>query len=245
MVMVRNKSNFVSSLLSESRRVKLCQISWWDWSWNDWKVHLRCLEGICTCSGSWYCQFGSFQVEQHSSQLKLSERRCEMVHIGKCTKYFIDMHYQCGRLFQMYNWWNTLGTFSAFLTFVIVVKDYRCFIEAPIFYPSEFSICISCCSGSVRSAILIATTKEGNILISKCFLNHNDHHCLHHHGHPHNQHDNAQLTGSEQHNPPLYLPGLGSRLPHKLAEGFSSSSPPTWPLFELFFHVVTKVLDKV
>ena len=132
-----------------------------------------------------------------------------------------------------------------FSFFFIVVKDYRCFIEAPIFYPSEFSICISCCSGSVQSAILIATTKEGNILISKCFLNHNDHHCLHHHGHPHNQHDNAQLTGSEQHNPPLYLPGLGSRLPHKLAEGFSSSSPPTWPLFEPLFHIFTNNLRKV
>ena len=94
---------------------ELSQIIWWNWSWNDWKVHLRCLEWICTCSGSWYCQFGSFQVEQHSSQLKLSERRCEMVHIGKFTKYFMDMHYQCGRLFQMYNWWNTLGAFSAFL----------------------------------------------------------------------------------------------------------------------------------
>ena len=105
-------------------------------------------------------------------------------------------------------------------SFFIVVKDNRFFIQPPIFYPSGFSICSLFCSGSVQSAILIATIKEGNILLSKCFLNHNDHHCLHHHGHPHNQHDNAQLTGSEQHNPPLYLPGPGSRLPHKLAEGF-------------------------
>ena len=103
--------------------------------------------------------------------------------IGKCTKYFIDMHYRCGRLFQMYNRRNTLGTFSAFLKLSKIIA----FIQAPIFYLSRFSICTLFCTGSVQSAILIAITKEGNILLSKCFLNHNDHHCLHHHGHPHNQ----------------------------------------------------------
>ena len=55
----------------------------------------------------------------------------------------------------------------------------------------------------------------------------------------------TQLTGNKQHNPPLYLPGLGSRLPHKLAEGFSSSSTPTCPLFEPLFHIFTNNLRKV
>ena len=137
-----------------------------------------------------------------------------MVHIGKCTKYFIDCTIDVTDYFKCTIDEIHQAPFQLF----IVVKDYRCFIQAPIFYPSGFSICILFCSGSVQSAILIATTKEGNILLSKCFLLH--HYCLHHHGHPQNQHDNAQLTGNKQHNPPLYLPGLGSRLPHKLAEGF-------------------------
>ena len=121
-------------------------------------------------------------------------------------------------------------------------RPFRCLdIQAPIF--CGLSICIWFCLGSVQSVILIATTKEGNILLSKCFLLH--HYCLHHHGHPQNQHDNAQLTGNKQHNPPLYLPGLGSRLPHKLTEGFSSSSTPTCPLFEPLFHIFTNNLRKV
>ena len=55
----------------------------------------------------------------------------------------------------------------------------------------------------------------------------------------------TQLTGNKQHNPPLYLPGLGSRLPHKLTQGFSSSSTPTCPLFEPLFHIFTNNLRKV
>ena len=89
------------------------------------------------------------------------------------------MHYRCGRLFQMYNRRNTLGTFSAFLKLSKIIA----FIQAPIFYLSRFSICTLFCTGSVQSAILIATTKEGNVLLSKYFLNHIDYFCLHHHGH--------------------------------------------------------------
>ena len=42
---------------------ELSQIIWWNWSWNDWKVHLTCLEWICTMY-TIYCQFGSFQEKQ-------------------------------------------------------------------------------------------------------------------------------------------------------------------------------------
>ena len=68
MVMVRNKSSFDSAILWVyctilGNKKELSQIIWWNWSWNDWKVHLTCLEWICTMY-TIYCQFGSFQEKQ-------------------------------------------------------------------------------------------------------------------------------------------------------------------------------------
>ena len=150
-------------------------------------------------------------------------------YTGKCTKYFIDMHYQPGRLFQMYKWWIHLAPFRKFF------YGFQRIFKHPFF--CGLSICIWFCSGFVQSAILIATTKEGNVLLSKYFLNHIDTFVY--------IIMDTQLTGNKQHNPPLYLPGLGSRLPHKLTQGFSSSSTPTCPLFEPLFHIFTNNLRKV
>ena len=130
-------------------------------------------------------------------------------YIGKCTKYFIDMHYQSDKLFHTYERWIHLALLRKL--FLWFSKN----IQAPPF--CGLLICIWLCLGSVQSVILIATTKEGNVLLSKYFLNHIDYFCLHHHGHAAHGQQAAQSSAIS-------------------ARSWLSASSQTYPRFFILFN---------
>ena len=90
---------------------ELSQIIWWNWSWN----------GAPHMSGmNMYYVFYLLSIRFfprktgplcHNSNCLRGDVKG---YTGKCTKYFIDMHYQPGRLFQMYKWWIHLAPFRKF-----------------------------------------------------------------------------------------------------------------------------------
>ena len=101
---------FYESTILRNKK-ELSQIIWWNWSWN----------GAPDMSGmNMYYVFYLLSIRFfprktgplcHNSNCLRGDVKG---YTGKCTKYFIDMHYQPGRLFQMYKWWIHLAPFRKF-----------------------------------------------------------------------------------------------------------------------------------